>query len=707
MSADITMDNDGAGTDWFFDQTPLDDAEFTGIANAFQASFIDVSTNSTSFNDFYRTITHEIGHALGIAASPGPLFGFAEFAGLISNRLLYSDRDQNGIADRDGHNQTPLRVYVNNATELSVMLTSDTGGHFYEGHANDPAGLLVHPDQLMNPGRSIPPPLGDPIPTTRQFVSDLTARLLADAYGYTVTFPSNVVIDPDVDGDNTLHTSSMHATFDSQTGTLLLQGGPSGSNETFSVVPAGDEMVVTVSYFVGGSFFDFVSRFKSNAVSQIVIARNGGSDTVSVNPAYASLVKEVQYVVSTNQDSNNAGTLGDNIVDIDTAVPGAQVPLRAAIMDANGFVPSTTLRAIYVPRGSYQLSIHDPAGTAGASHGDLDVFGNLSLVGAGAGATVIDATPLRSTSNPDRIFDIDAGDTLSLYGVTLTGGRTNGNGGAINVNSGATLHLTNSVVAGNETTTSGSVGGGIFFMPTGGGTITSSVIVANSANGWGGGLFLGNNPPVQNPPLITMTNTIVANNIAATGSPHDIHANSPRAITSGGGNRVESHGSSFTPGATDHVGAVTYVVTDLTDTFDGANDPARMTIRDAVSLANGTVAADEIWLPAWKFRLTRERTVGENDQAMDIGQGDIEIMNDLTIRGVNGSTSVAWRAGAAADEVFELMGDYNGNGTVDTADSVLWQTSDGDDDDDIGGDQGDYDAWHDNYDSTFTKIGVA
>jgi hypothetical protein len=41
-----------------------------------------------------------------------------------------------------------------------------------------------------------------------------------------------------------------------------------------------------------------------------------------------------------------------------------------------------------------------------------------------------------------------------------------------------------------------------------------------------------------------------------------IHANNPRALVSDGGNRVEDHGSSFTPGGSDYVGAVDYVVTD-------------------------------------------------------------------------------------------------------------------------------------------------
>jgi hypothetical protein len=73
--ATVRLDDNGGGKGWFFDATPNDDAEFTAIVNsgaagtgtAFQASFIDVNTATSCYNDFYRTIVHEIGHGLGRA----------------------------------------------------------------------------------------------------------------------------------------------------------------------------------------------------------------------------------------------------------------------------------------------------------------------------------------------------------------------------------------------------------------------------------------------------------------------------------------------------------------------------------------------------------------------------------------------------------------------------------------------------------------
>jgi hypothetical protein len=53
ISANISLDDNGGGVGWYFDQTPLDDAEFTAIANtdttsgtSFQASFIDVAAGA-------------------------------------------------------------------------------------------------------------------------------------------------------------------------------------------------------------------------------------------------------------------------------------------------------------------------------------------------------------------------------------------------------------------------------------------------------------------------------------------------------------------------------------------------------------------------------------------------------------------------------------------------------------------------------------
>ncbi len=71
-AATVTMDN--LGTTWYFD--PLvdaggipDDSEFTSLENLFTAEAVGGAADAG--NDFYRTIVHEIGHAMGILDSTG------------------------------------------------------------------------------------------------------------------------------------------------------------------------------------------------------------------------------------------------------------------------------------------------------------------------------------------------------------------------------------------------------------------------------------------------------------------------------------------------------------------------------------------------------------------------------------------------------------------------------------------------------------
>jgi len=239
---------------------------------------------------FYRTITHEIGHAMGLASS-SPVFALSNMTFVGSDPeggLLYSFHNPNG-------------QYGVTATITTSIFGS--GRHLFEGD---------HPNDLMNPGRITP--VGSPTETVRQFISDFDVQLLVDAYGYTHVLSSTF--------------DTAHATLDSETGTLLVQGRTGGLNDTITIEPDGDNIRVEVN--------DTTELVPLADVTQIILARNGGTDTVTIDQAFAALVEEVDYVVSTNEDSDAAGTLGDGLVDLDANVPGNQVALRAAVRDANG-----------------------------------------------------------------------------------------------------------------------------------------------------------------------------------------------------------------------------------------------------------------------------------------------------------------------------------------------------------------------------------
>ena len=69
-SAIVTIDDNAQGGGWYFDanvgtSTVPDDSEFTTLLTPFTAQ------NAVTDNDFYRTVLHEIGHAMGILNSAG------------------------------------------------------------------------------------------------------------------------------------------------------------------------------------------------------------------------------------------------------------------------------------------------------------------------------------------------------------------------------------------------------------------------------------------------------------------------------------------------------------------------------------------------------------------------------------------------------------------------------------------------------------
>ncbi len=79
---------------------------------------------------------------------------------------------------------------------------------------------------------------------------------------------------------------------------------------------------------------------------------------------------------------------------------------------------------ISLPAGTINLTV-GPAGTATAATGDLDVTGPLEIAGAGAAATVIDASAIA-----DRAFDGAPAIPLKLSGMTIRHGKAS-NGGDV------------------------------------------------------------------------------------------------------------------------------------------------------------------------------------------------------------------------------------------------------------------------------------
>jgi CSLREA domain-containing protein len=96
--------------------------------------------------------------------------------------------------------------------------------------------------------------------------------------------------------------------------------------------------------------------------------------------------------------------------------------LRAAVMEAN----RTSGAVIVLPAGTWNLTI-PPSGTDDETTGDLNLGADMTITGAGAAVTIIEASGLG-----DRVFDVTAGHTVVLSGVTIQNAEeTASDGGGI------------------------------------------------------------------------------------------------------------------------------------------------------------------------------------------------------------------------------------------------------------------------------------
>lgn len=142
-------------------------------------------------------------------------------------------------------------------------------------------------------------------------------------------------------------------------------------------------------------------------------------------------------------------------------------------MEANAN-PGPDQIGVVVP-GPYPL---DLAGTAedAATTGDLDVADDVAIIGVPGVA--IDATGLG-----DRVFDLLPGATVSMEGITITGGSSVASGGGIESEAEA-LTLTGVAVEAN----SASLEGGGLMVIAGTATVTDSTITNNGTYGAGAGI---------------------------------------------------------------------------------------------------------------------------------------------------------------------------------------------------------------------------
>lgn len=206
------------------------------------------------------------------------------------------------------------------------------------------------------------------------------------------------------------------------------------------------------------------------------------------------------FTVDRADDVNPPATGCDDMVANDCS-------LRGAVINANA---TAGMHTITVPAGTYTLAIAG-GGEEAAMTGDLDLTKSVTLQGAGAASTIIQAgttVPLPSPSCPDcidRVFHVVSGGvTAEFKDLTIRHGRE-GSGGGI-FNGGGTVKITNSTVSHNHSNLVSGGNGGAGIRNQGGTVeITNSTVSGNGANLTGGGIYL-------NGGTLTISNSTLSGN---------------------------------------------------------------------------------------------------------------------------------------------------------------------------------------------------
>jgi CSLREA domain-containing protein len=204
------------------------------------------------------------------------------------------------------------------------------------------------------------------------------------------------------------------------------------------------------------------------------------------------------FTVNDATDIEDA-TIGDGVC----ATKMGTCTLRAAIQEANALGSGTTAtqQTITVPAGTYKLDIAGK-GEDDAAAGDLDIKANVTINGAAANSTIIDA------AQKDRVLDVLIGATVEIVAISITGGLIDQGGSfGAGIQNRGQLTLDSVTVNNNVTSTFTTLsGGGIYNHPGASLTLRKVVVSGNIIHGSGGGAG------IENGGLLKANNSTISEN---------------------------------------------------------------------------------------------------------------------------------------------------------------------------------------------------
>lgn len=417
--------------------------------------------------------------------------------------------------------------------------------------------------------------------------------------------------------------------------------------------------------------------------------------------------KNGNYIAGVNLPNESVQVVTSAVDTFSSGDDHRNLSLREAIHNAN--MQDAVERQVWLPSWRIVLSLPRAANDFnGTAAGDVDVFGQVFLRGGGAGVSIIDAQMIESLGTNainDRVFSVHSQAVLKLQDLTVAGGNATATyddfAGALLVAANSRAEVSRTAITNNRAKDhAGAIwnAGGVLMLED---SVVAQNSVANVSNfAWASG---GVHSNTMSSGQLSLSGSMLANNMNLAPMPntevgHDLEVASSGGMTflDAGFNRIESEDSPLVQGVNhNYIGNADLVVTSIADTqIDHSNDSRSITLRESVDLANSTSGTQEVWLPAFRFVVMRNKLTAPGGDSTMVADGDLDVLGgSLTLRGVPARTTIGSFSASVADRVFELIGDYERNATsvaggygysVNNSDlAVTSPAADGDDDGDL------------------------